>query len=202
MYNRGMLVLLTGLVITASKATPIKLDPTNIETVQVEYDRRGNKSSLYNINKVYWDIEGTAESESYPDFGVVTFHMKPNRVAKSVFVTFFQADFKASRPGALTVWVVPTYGVIAAKYDRSATPGGYSAQFGKAFRLAQITYRPRQGKSDSVDLMTGANSAARTLLLQELAAGTVRLVVTPATAGVHATYYGAGGKKSPVLRVH
>ena len=155
-----------------------------ISTDQVEV------SGVYRSGGKYWNF---GKSGRYQSFGVATFATK-KFPAKHAILELHESDYKSTRPGKITIWLVASSSLNGVKYLASK-PGGYGSQLGKPILVGAYSFSPSADKSDREDHIP-LNSHLSSLMFRAKS-GRVSLVFTMKNG--FATFAGSGSPTPPLL---
>lgn len=205
----GALVLPLALSIVASAQTASVEASHNI-TVQPAGPRQGASG----LN--FFNIEGNAAG-NFASFGVAEFNFDagaftdPLVAIKNLTFKLYQSDAAFSVSGNVNLWLTNDTSTSTAQvgspltWQAGALPDGIGGQLDTKWKLATFAYDESQDNGfETVVSINSLDAAAEAYLLSQLNAdGMVRMIVSPDSDSVAATYAGFGNTtfSGPVLEI-
>lgn len=145
-------------------------------------------SGTYRSGGKYWNF---GKNGRYKSFGVATFATRKYS-AKHAILELHESDYKSTRPGKITIWLVASLNGV--KYLTSKN-GGYGLQLGRPILVGAYSFSPSAGQNDREDHIP-LNSHLSSLIFRAKS-GRVTLVFTMTNG--FATFAGSGSPNPPLL---
>jgi len=202
-------LIATLLVIVAPARASVVLNATDDATIQSGGPRAGTNG------KVFLNAEGSGNG-TFASFGVADFATaataRLSGTVTGIQVSLTESNAGFTAPGGLNFYLVSDIttsiqpGVSSLTYLAANGPDGLGTQLGTHYLLGSGTFSSTgnvgSGTLDTYTF-TSLTAAATSYVTSELGIGALRLIVTPTTAAVAATYAGVGNNRyaAPQLTV-